>query len=184
MGRRYSSHNRILGRTFSPQRNGTPPLLSYADFRLTSSLKSSPTKRNGMALLVVLPIGPIDKDEILRIEDGTLLMHWTSLSLISKLMRTSPPTACSLNYNRDCPPKEGCVISAIKNQTKILEDCHKTNVISLSCTEALKYVVHFFGDITQPLHCSNKSLGGNQIFVKFDGLRKNLHEVRSSHPRC
>jgi hypothetical protein len=102
----------------------------------------------------------------------------------SKLMQSSPPTACSLNYNRDCPPKEGCVISAIKNQTKILEDCHIKNVTSLSCTEALKYVVHFFGDITQPLHCSNKSLGGNQIFVKFDGLRKNLHEVRSSHPRC
>lgn len=47
------------------------------------------------------------------------------------------------------------------------------------CSDALKYLVHFFGDITQPLHCSEKSLGGNQIFIKFDGLRRNLHEVPS-----
>jgi hypothetical protein len=98
----------------------------------------------------------------------------------STQLTCSPPSNCSVKYDRDCPPKGGCVISAIRNQTKILEHCYQNGDTSEECAQALKYVVHFFGDITQPLHCSEKSLGGNQIFVKFDGLRRNLHEVNSN----
>jgi len=72
------------------------------------------------------------------------------------------------------------VVAAITNHTEILTKCLQKEEEGMSvvlCSNALKYLVHFFGDITQPLHCSGKSLGGNQIFVQFDGLTKKLHEV-------
>ncbi|KAK3676363.1 hypothetical protein LTR78_003638 [Recurvomyces mirabilis] len=60
----------------------------------------------------------------------------------------SPPSSCSVNYNRDCGAK-GCSVSAIANYTSRLQ------ISSLSAgeiTNALKFIVHFVGDITQPLH--------------------------------
>ena len=92
----------------------------------------------------------------------------------------SPPTSCSLNYNRDCPPAHGCVIGALTNQTTILKTCIKNQDYSPTCSDALKFIVHFFGDITQPLHCSMNQEGGNLIQVHFDHESANLHHVPSS----
>jgi len=39
------------------------------------------------------------------------------------------------------------------------------------------FLVHFIGDIHQPLHDENLSLGGNQIAVTFDSASTNLHSV-------
>ena len=47
----------------------------------------------------------------------------------------------------------------------------------LKCSEALKWVVHFIGDVAQPLHTSERSYGGNSIKVKFNGTDTNLHSV-------
>ena len=38
----------------------------------------------------------------------------------------SPPKSCSVNYKRDCQPKEGCVVSAIVNQVLHIEDPRMT----------------------------------------------------------
>jgi hypothetical protein len=47
--------------------------------------------------------------------------------------------------------------------------------------EALKYIVHFVGDIHQPLHVSNNhDRGGNDDPVFFMGLPTNLHAVWDS----
>ena len=43
--------------------------------------------------------------------------------------------------------------------------------------EALKFLVHFVGDIHQPLHDENLDVGGNDIDVTFDGTKTNLHAV-------
>lgn len=44
--------------------------------------------------------------------------------------------------------------------------------------EALKYIVHFIGDLHQPLHVSNDNdRGGNEIAVTFMGQQTNLHAV-------
>src|SRR5947207_6119414 len=105
-------------------------------------------------------------------------MPWiSSLYTLFQLLTISPPSNCSVNYNRDCPPNNGCVISAITNQTSILTTCIKKKDFSITCSDALKYLVHFFGDITQPLHCSNNQEGGNLIIVKFDTESPNLHHV-------
>lgn len=41
--------------------------------------------------------------------------------------------------------------------------------------KALKWLIHFIGDIHQPLHVENLEIGGNLINVTFNGARTNLH---------
>src|SRR6185437_16370170 len=44
--------------------------------------------------------------------------------------------------------------------------------------EALKFIVHFIGDMHQPLHASdNHDRGGNQVQVVFHSRHTNLHSL-------
>lgn len=98
--------------------------------------------------------------------------------------RDSPPNDCGLYYHRDCQ-KEGCVVQQISNQTGILERClvahhngkGNDSPPKIVCSEALKWITHFAGDVAQPLHTSERDIGGNKIKVKFNGTDTNLHEV-------
>lgn len=48
-------------------------------------------------------------------------------------------------------------------------------------TEALKFLVHFVGDIHQPMHVSHaEDKGGNTIQVRYNGKGSNLHAVWDS----
>lgn len=76
------------------------------------------------------------------------------------------------------------MVSAIANQTQILRDCVqkvKSGVLvggeDLQCSYALKWVVHFLGDIAQPLHASGVAAGGNGIEVVFANQTTELHAV-------
>ncbi|KXT05482.1 hypothetical protein AC578_10996 [Pseudocercospora eumusae] len=71
----------------------------------------------------------------------------------------NPPNSCSVDYDRDCG-KNGCSVSAIANYTTRVQSS------SLSDTEvnyALRFLVHFIGDITQPLHDEAYEVGGNDV---------------------
>lgn len=96
-----------------------------------------------------------------------------------------PPAFCHLDYEQDCA-KGGCVVSAIANQTGILRECiqelRSSGVVSsrgsnLTCSYALKWVAHFFGDIHQPLHASGRAVGGNTYKVIFANQTTQLHAV-------
>ena len=41
--------------------------------------------------------------------------------------------------------------------------------------EALEFLIHFLGDVTQPLHDEAEALGGNEIDVTWKGAKTNLH---------
>ncbi len=100
-----------------------------------------------------------------------------------------------------CPPQEGlpgrrlvepgrsggCVTSALANQMKILRDPNST---AQARADALRYIIHFVGDIHQPLHdATNNDRGGNCVPVAFfahapretnptqESYAPNLHEV-------
>lgn len=95
----------------------------------------------------------------------------------------NPPELCNLSYSRDCV-KGGCIVSAITNQTEILWDCidaaksgNLSGGTNLTCSYALKWVSHFLGDITQPLHTSSIAAGGNLFNVTFGNHFTNLHAV-------
>ena len=85
-----------------------------------------------------------------------------------------PPSSCNVDYARDCGD-EGCSVSAIANYTQRVQATD-----SLSATEidyALRFLVHFIGDITQPLHDESFEVGGNEVNVTFDGEDTNLHAI-------
>lgn len=46
-----------------------------------------------------------------------------------------------------------------------------------TCGQALMWVVHFLGDIAQPLHASGLGAGGNTVNVTFGGQETELHAV-------
>ncbi len=75
---------------------------------------------------------------------------------------------------------DDCLVSALK-QLKSQLVCGKTEKDRL---DALKFVVHFVGDSTQPLHTVKDKVGGNGVMVKvkFCGL-KEPHCTIPSDPR-
>jgi hypothetical protein len=66
-----------------------------------------------------------------------------------------------------CPEKEGCVTKALRTQVEILRAAAST---PQQRADALRFIIHFVGDIHQPLHDStNNDRGGNCIPVEFFG---------------
>lgn len=88
-----------------------------------------------------------------------------------------PPASCNVDYARDCP-EEGCIVSAIANYTARITPA---NISLVERQRALKWVVHFLGDIHQPLHVENLEIGGNGINVTFNGSETNLHHIWDSN---
>jgi hypothetical protein len=87
------------------------------------------------------------------------------------------PLSCNVDYERDCK-KSGCIVSAIQNYTEQLLD---VDLVYWRRVQAVKFLVHFLGDIHQPLHNENYGRGGNDILVDFDGERVKLHHVWDSN---
>ncbi|KAH8651546.1 S1/P1 nuclease [Tricladium varicosporioides] len=85
----------------------------------------------------------------------------------------NPPSSCGVDYARDCGTG-GCVVSAINNYTARVQS---TSLSAADVTLAAKMLVHFLGDIHQPLHDENLEVGGNNVPVTFDGVSTNLHAV-------
>jgi S1/P1 Nuclease len=64
-----------------------------------------------------------------------------------------------------CPPAESCLTSAIDDQLAILRNA---NASAPARAAALRYIIHFFGDLHQPLHATtNDDRGGNCVPVSF-----------------
>lgn len=85
----------------------------------------------------------------------------------------NPPESCNVNYERDCA-EEGCIVSAIANYSS---RAVTKSVGLVEQQKALKWLIHFIGDIHQPLHVEAYAIGGNQINVTFNGARTNLHAI-------
>lgn len=84
---------------------------------------------------------------------------------------------CHYQPQRDCPGGD-CVVGAIETQRQILADRHQ----SLAARrQALKFVVHFVGDVHQPLHAGYRDdKGGNTVQVRYFDQGSNLHRVWDS----
>lgn len=89
--------------------------------------------------------------------------------------RDSPPRICGINMTRDCIMEEGgCVVSAIANHTGRVAD---PELARFYRGQSLRFMMHFFGDVHQPLHTEAEGRGGNDIPVVFDGVHTNLHSA-------
>lgn len=88
-----------------------------------------------------------------------------------------PRTDCHYTPERDCPTGR-CIVAAIE---KYKEKLLAPSLPKEERAEALKYLVHFVGDIHQPLHAGYQDdKGGNTYQVQFHGKGSNLHKVWDS----
>lgn len=84
---------------------------------------------------------------------------------------------CDYVPPRDCRADQ-CVIGALAHYVTVLGDRTQGDAVR---GEALKFVVHFVGDVHQPLHAGYRDdRGGNTYQVQFDGAGSNLHRVWDS----
>lgn len=82
-----------------------------------------------------------------------------------------------LDMARDCA-KGDCVLTKIEDFRKTLKDPAADPV---QRREALMFLVHFVGDMHQPLHCAdNNDQGGNRVQVQFGDRPGNLHSLWDS----
>jgi hypothetical protein len=84
---------------------------------------------------------------------------------------------------RDCP-NGGCIVDALQRS---VDDLKNESLPNEKRAEALKFVVHFVGDINQPLHTVKEMQGYNEFPVcyfsspaKNDCVETNLHAVWDS----
>jgi hypothetical protein len=92
-----------------------------------------------------------------------------------------PLTAQTYDAARDCK-NDDCVVARTDQFVRVLADAHHPPAERL---EALKYVVHFIGDLHQPLHAGeNADEGGNKILASYLGetvaygkYKMNLHSI-------
>lgn len=83
-----------------------------------------------------------------------------------------PPNSCNVDFDRDCGTA-GCIISAIANYTARVQATDSLGDTQVNY--ALRWIIHFVGDITQPLHDEAFDVGGNDVDVTFNGDETNLH---------
>ncbi|HWE76114.1 MAG TPA: S1/P1 nuclease [Stellaceae bacterium] len=85
-----------------------------------------------------------------------------------------PINADAYDASRDCAGGN-CVVAKIE---QFASELHDTSLPPQERLESLKFLVHFVGDVHQPLHASdNNDRGGNKVRVVFEGHRTNLHAV-------
>ncbi|MEA1647830.1 S1/P1 nuclease [Nitrospirillum sp. BR 11164] len=74
----------------------------------------------------------------------------------------------------DCPTGD-CAVEKIGEFNKQVVD---PQVLGAIKKDALRFVIHFVGDVAQPLHaCENQDRGGNEVQVVLNGRQTNLHSV-------
>lgn len=87
-----------------------------------------------------------------------------------------PRTSCTYDAARDCAGGR-CVVGALERQLGILASAASDE----ARLQALKYVVHFVGDVHQPLHAGfADDRGGNQYQLQAFGKGTNIHALWDS----
>jgi hypothetical protein len=143
------------------------PLLAWGDLghRITASVaerqlgKNSPELKAALKMLKKQHLADVAVDaDALRNQLGTShTAEWHFVDI--------PLSSSSFDPARDCALSD-CVIARIDEFRKILADPKEK---PLRRQEALLYLIHFVGDLHQPMHCEGDDRGGNDLHVTFDG---------------
>jgi hypothetical protein len=154
--------------------------------------------QEGHSIVAEIAQRRVDQDTLKKIK--TLLGGEISLASIASWAddyRSSHPETFNwhfvdIPYGRftydpavDCrldPEKGDCAINALMRAREALGDCWRPRAERI---EALKFLVHFVGDVHQPLHAADRidpktgkpDQGGNLVEVTFFGQKNNLHWV-------
>jgi hypothetical protein len=103
-------------------------------------------------------------DEIRRGRGETAHWHYVDIEIDS----------AGYDAARDCA-NDDCVVAQITKDVAILKDKSLAKPVR---AEALKFLIHFVGDIHQPLHCAdNHDKGGNKVVIMAGPKKTNLHAI-------
>lgn len=103
-------------------------------------------------------------DEIRRSRPNTAPWHFVDI----------PIGSAGYDPSRDCR-NGNCIVAQIESEKAILADRQLAAPVR---AEALRFLIHFVGDLHQPLHAAdNGDRGGNEVRVSFGRSRTNLHAV-------
>ncbi|MGD0006956.1 MAG: S1/P1 nuclease [Terriglobia bacterium] len=131
-----------------------------AEQYLTATTKAKATDLLGSTIEAVASWA----DEYRRDHRETGAWHYINIPLADS----------TIDMARDCPNGD-CVIAKTDQFLGVLRDPHANKDAK---EQALKFVIHFVGDLHQPLHDEdNGDKGGNTRHVVFDGHPDNLHWV-------
>lgn len=132
---------------------------------IASSRLSSVTRKNIHLLLGNESLASVSNwaDEIRKDRPETFAWHFADI----------PKDAAGFSEERDCyrPNDQGpgaqtdhhnCIVNRVEMFRKVLADA---NASKQDRVEALKFLVHFVGDVHQPLHAIDEARGGNDIKV-------------------
>jgi hypothetical protein len=133
---------------------------SLAQTRLTKNAKNGIRSLIGDASLASIANWA---DEVRPDRDETYNWHFVDI----------PKDASGFSDERDCflpssrhkdaaSDHQNCVVDRIELFQKVLSD---SNVPRDERIEALKFLVHFVGDVHQPMHAIGEAAGGNRIAV-------------------
>ena len=107
-------------------------------------------------------------DQIRRQRRDTAPWHFVDIPI-----HPAPGTPAVYDPARDCH-RGDCVVAKIDQFAAELRDRRLPGPQRL---EALKFLVHFIGDVHEPFMPPTMAPGGNEIRVEFMGHRTNLHAV-------
>ncbi len=133
---------------------------------------------------LLTPAARAQVDKLLALEPGATLVSISTWADETRSRETAgwhyvnfPRDAgCVYVAPRDCRDGD-CVVGAIERQEAVLA----SQASDAEKLVALKYLVHFVGDVHQPLHAGYADdKGGNAFQVRFEGRGTNLHAVWDS----
>jgi hypothetical protein len=103
-------------------------------------------------------------DEIRTDRPQTVTWHYVNIEIDTP----------GYNAARDCP-RAICVTAQIDRDLRLLA---APRTPGTSKVEALRFLVHFIGDLHQPLHAADRhDKGGNDVTVSYRGKRTSLHRI-------
>lgn len=97
-------------------------------------------------------------------------MRWSASLHYIGARDDHPSQTCAFPGERGWAGRpNGNVLGAIRNVTDILGRWVTDGEDDEEANEALKFLVHFVGDMHMPLHLTGRDRGGNSAKVAFDG---------------
>ena len=155
-----------------------------------------------VGLIAAERLTPVAKQNVAWLLDGQTLADVSSWadSLTSDQVQTSywhylniPPAATGYDRDRDCPKQPGveagsrsdrwrdCVVDRIGYWEERLGD---PKLDRADRATALKFIVHFIGDLHQPFHALGVGRGGNDVKVRVFGEANCGPSTGSGPPRA
>jgi hypothetical protein len=103
-------------------------------------------------------------DEIRADRPNTAAWHFVNIEIGSR----------GYDPRRDCV-RDNCVVGQIARDVAVLRDARASHAAHL---DALRFLIHFVGDLHQPLHAADRHDKGGNGFMVLEGRRRsNLHRV-------